>query len=135
MAGLLVHLFAASLCALVVHLVHFNWRYSGAAFIGNLLPDIIKFGFTCIKQLTWKFWDVNYDDAMYWFWDSMTHTQKSNWLVLGFFVFGVSAYLFHHHVIKKKTMEEYDLLYVFLLIGILIHLVIDAFVIEGGPFL
>ena len=131
MGGVIHHVLAGLLAVIIVHLIHFNWRYSAAIFIGSLLPDI-KFAIVAVKQLTFNIFAIEYD-GFYRFWENATHTQYTNWFVLGFVVFAVAAYLYHHHIIKKKTMEEYDLLYVFLLIGIIIHLLIDAFVVESGP--
>ena len=53
-------------------------------------------------------------------------------VTIGFFILGVGLLLYHYHVIKKKKMEEYAELYGFLLIGILVHLILDAFFIEGS---
>lgn len=133
MGGVLHHVFAAVLSALIVHMIHFKWEYSASIFFGNIIPDALKFGLTALKQGTLNIFQIDFSDKFYTFWETVTHTQTSNWLVLGLFVFGIATFLFHYHVIRKKTMEEYDLLYVFLLMGIFIHLVIDAFVIEQGP--
>jgi len=38
-------------------------------------------------------------------------------------------------VIKKKKLFEYDELYVFLLIGIVMHLITDAIVIESNAWI
>lgn len=128
MSGILTHLFVAVLSALIIHLIHFKWEYSTAIFLGNLIPDIPKFALTAVKQGSLNIFGVN-QDSFYWNIASLT-SNTANWFALGFFVALASTYLFHHHVIKKKTMEEYDLLYVFLVAGILTHLIMDVFFIE-----
>ena len=131
MAGGIVHISAAILCAVAIHMIHFKWEYSYAIFIGNLLPDAMKFGLTALKQSTLDMFHVQKSDAFYKFMSNNT-SDWSNWFSLGFFVLAVSLFLYHYHFIKKKRLEEYSELYGFLLAGILIHLVIDIFVIEKG---
>ena len=131
MAGGLVHISAAILSAVIVHMIHFKWEYSYAMFIGNLLPDALKFGLTALKQETLEIFHVDKSDAFYRFLSANT-SDWSNWFALGFFVLAVVVFLYHFHVIKKKRMEEYSELYGFLLAGIVIHLVMDIFVIEKG---
>lgn len=124
MGGVLIHLSAAIVCLLVVHIIHFKWEYSLAIFVGNFIPDIIKFGITSLKLGTVSASQVT-KDFLYHNLDAVS-SNIVNWFGLGFFVLGTGFLLWHFHVIKKKTMKEYDELYVFLLIGILIHLVIDV---------
>ena len=131
MAGGLVHIAVGLLSALIVHLRHFKWEYSYAIFIGNLLPDALKFGLTALKQGTLYLFDVNKSDGFYKVLSSST-SDWGNWFSLGFFVLAVLLFLFHYHYIKKKTFDEYSELYVFLLIGVLTHLVLDILVIESG---
>lgn len=134
MPGLIPHLIAALFAAIVVHLIHFRIDYSFSIFFGNLLPDIIKFGFSAIEQGTIKIFSVK-PDKFYLSLNTLTHTNFENWLVLGFFVFAVAMFLFHFHYIREKTMEEYDGVYIFLLIGIFMHLIMDALILEHGPWI
>ena len=131
MAGGLVHIGVGLLSAVIVHLRHFKWEYSYAIFIGNLLPDALKFGLTALKQGTMYVFDVDKGDGFYKALSSST-SDWGNWFSLGFFVLAVLLFLFHYHVIKKKTFEEYSELYVFFLVGVLTHLVLDILVIESG---
>ncbi|MDD9953766.1 MAG: hypothetical protein OXR66_05515 [Candidatus Woesearchaeota archaeon] len=131
MPGALTHLGVALIAAGIVHFIHYRTEFSLAIFLGNLLPDALKFGFTAAKQLTLSIFSVEHD--------SFFHTiaqitgSYTNWFTLGFFLFGTLILLYHFHYIKKKTMEEYDELYVFLLIGIITHLILDALINETGP--
>jgi hypothetical protein len=133
MAGALVHIALAFICLSFVHFRHMRWEFSLSIFIGNLLPDAITFGLSALKQGTISVFSVTQDAAYKRLWDITN--SPANWLSLGFFIFGLAALLYHFHIIKKRKMEEYDELYVFLLAGILIHLVMDAFIMEQGALL
>ena len=133
MGGVLTHLIIGIVIALMVRFMHYKLEFSLAAFVGNLLPDALKFGITAIKQLTWKIFAVN-QDGFYQF--LAVHTSNyANWFSLGFFLFGATILLYHYHVIKKKKLFEYDELYVFLLVGIVMHLITDAIVIESNAWI
>ena len=131
MAGGLAHIGVGLLCAIIVHTIHFKWEYSYSVFIGNLLPDALKFGLTGIKQGTLDLFRVQKSDEVYKFL-SATTSDWSNWFSIGFFILATALLLYHYHVIRKKKMEEYSELYGFLLAGILIHLIIDVLIIERG---
>ncbi|MBR9691105.1 hypothetical protein GOV08_05470 [Candidatus Woesearchaeota archaeon] len=133
MAGALVHIGVGVLLALIVHFIHFKFEYSIAIFIGGLLPDVIKFGFTAIKQITLNIFKIQ-QDSFYMMLSDVT-SSYTVWFTLGFFVFTTTVFLFHYHYIKKKGMEEYDKLYIFLLIGIIVHLILDTLIIETNPWL
>jgi hypothetical protein len=125
MAGFLVHLLAAVICAGVINLIHFKFEYSLAAFVGSFVPDLIKYGATALKLGTVESTGIT-QDIFYQRLD-LTFSNSGIWFSLGFLLFGLFLLLFHFHVIKKKKMEEYDELYTFFLIGILVHLLIDVF--------
>src|SRR3990167_3611322 len=131
MPGVLGHVLAGILSALIVYLIHFKFEYSLSIFVGNLLPDAIKFGVTAIKQGTLAIFSIK-QDAAYQALAQLTYSP-TNWFTAGFFVFGLALLLYHFHYIKEKTMEEYDELYVFLLIGVILHLAMDAYFIENSP--
>ncbi|HLC33291.1 MAG TPA: hypothetical protein VJJ82_05680 [Candidatus Nanoarchaeia archaeon] len=130
MPGILFHIAAAVISLLVVHFIHFKLEYSLAVFIGNFLPDALKFGISGIYQGTLSIYHIR-QDYFYFYLDDLSG-QITHWLSAGFFVFGLLLLLYHFHCVKKKSMEEYDELYVFLLIGIVTHLVMDALIIEQG---
>ena len=133
MGGVLTHVTAGLICLFVVHMIHFKWEYSLAIFVGNILPDGIRLGFSGIKQGTLALFTLE-NDAFYEFLAKLT-ASYANWFTFGFFVLGTTLMLYHFHYIKKKKMEEYDELYLFLLIGIILHLIIDAFYAEPSPWL
>lgn len=133
MGGIIIHTIVALLCLLIVQLIHFKWEFSLSIFVGNFLPDVIKFGFSAIKQGTFQIFEVE-QDSFYHFLNSVT-SDLNILFTLGFFTFGTGLWLYHFHYIKKKKMEEYDELYVFLLIGIIIHLILDALFVESSIWL
>lgn len=133
MGGVVTHLVIAVLCLVIVHLIHLKWEFSWAVFVGNFVPDAIRNGFSALKQFTLAITGVE-QDGLYRFLNEIT-SSYTNWFTLGFFLIGSTLLLYHFHYIKKKKMEEYDELYVFLLIGIVAHLIIDALIIETNPWL
>ncbi len=130
MPGVLSHVIAAILCLIIVHLMHYKWEYSLAIFIGNFVPDAIKFGFSGIKQGTLLIFSVE-KDGFYQYLSSIT-SSYANWVSTIFFVVGTLLLLYHFHYIKKRTVKEYSELWVFLLVGIVLHLIMDALIIEKG---
>jgi hypothetical protein len=133
MPGVLTHTIVAIICLIIVHRLHFKWEYSYSIFIGNFIPDVIKFGFSVIKQGTFAIFKINHD-SFYQFLNTIT-SNPANWFTLGFFILGTTLLLYHFHYIKKKKMEEYDELYVFFLIGIIIHLILDVLIVESSPWI
>jgi len=133
MAGVWTHTLIALLCSFIVYKLHYELEFSLAVFVGNFIPDALKFGFSAIKQGTFNVVYVVKDSFYHQL--SVVGSNPANWMMLGLFVFGLTALLYHYHVIKKKKMFEYDELYVFLVIGIIVHLIMDVFIIESGPWI
>lgn len=131
MPGALLHIAAGIICAVVIHLIHFKWEYSYSIFIGNLLPDAIKFGITGLMQKNLNPCTINTRNGLFHFLSGLTGSFNF-WFTAGFFVLAITLLLYHHHIIKKKKMAEYDKLYGFLLIGVVIHLIMDVFIMERG---
>src|SRR3989344_550789 len=131
MPGALIHVAVALLCALVVHLRHFRLEFSNAIFIGNLLPDVIKFGAAMLYSRTVDPMAIDRG----WLYRTLAEQTSAYtvWFTLGFFLLALLIFLYHFHIVQKKKMEEYAELWGFLLLGILTHLVLDAFFTEQGP--
>lgn len=130
MPGIGEHLIAAFFSLIVVHAMHFKWEYSWAIFAGNFLPDIFKFGPSALVQGVWDVARV-VQDPFYSLLNSYT-SDPAMYFSVGFFVLGTTMTLFHFHHLSKKRMTEYDELYLFLLVGILTHLVMDVYIIESS---
>ncbi len=133
MGGVLTHISAAALSAIIVHLIHFRLEFSIAVFLGNIVPDALKFGISGILNATVNLEKILGTKAYNLI--APLSDSAASWFSVGFFLFALSIFLYHHHVIRKRTMEEYDELYFFLLIGVVIHLLIDFFYIESSPWL
>ena len=131
MPGAIVHIIAGLLSASAVHLRHFRLEFSLAVFIGNLLPDAIRQGVSAIAQGTINVLNVRQDGLFKFL--SATTNSPANWFTLGFFSLLLITFLYHYHVIKKRRLWEYEELYVFLVVGIITHLVMDALIFEKGP--
>ena len=131
MPGVIPHIAVGSISAAIVHRKHMRLEFSLAILIGNLLPDAIKFGVSAVVQGTIRVFYVK-QDSLYHALGSIAYSP-GNWFTFGFFVLLLGTFLYHYHVIKKKKLWEYEELYVFLLIGIITHLIMDALIIEKGP--
>lgn len=131
MPGAIPHILVGLLSAAIVHKRHMRLEFSLAVFLGNLLPDVIKFGISAMKQGTLAVFYVRQDGFFNFL--AAVSSNPSNWFTLGFFILLLATFLYHYHVIKKKKLWEYEEIYIFLLIGILTHLVMDVLFIEKGP--
>ena len=58
MAGVLIHLLAALVSATVVYYMHFRFEFSLAIFVGNFIPDVLKFGFAGLVQGTFNLLNI-----------------------------------------------------------------------------
>lgn len=133
MGGVLTHTIAALICLAIVHRLHFKWEYSYSVFAGNFLPDVIKFGFSALRQGTLAIFNVEHD-TFYQLLNTLT-SSPANWILLGLCIAGITLSLYHHHYIKNKTMKEYDELFLFLFLGVMIHLVIDVNILETSSWI
>ena len=131
MPGAIPHIIAGLISAAIVHKKHMRLEFSLAIFLGNLLPDVVKFGISAVVQGTLKVFYVK-QDSLYHRLDSLTYVPV-NWFTLSFFLLLLVTFFYHYHIIKKKKLREYEELYVFLIIGVLTHLIMDALFIEKGP--
>jgi hypothetical protein len=131
MPGAILHIIAGLLSAAIVHKKHLRLEFSSAIFIGNLLPDAIRQGVSAVVQGTINVLEVK-EDGLFRLLAATTH-GTADWFTLGFFLLLLITFLYHYHVIKKKKLWEYEELYIFILIGVLMHLVMDALIIEKGP--
>ncbi|MFH1505850.1 MAG: hypothetical protein ABIE94_02580 [archaeon] len=130
MPGFYPHLIAALISAAVVHRIHFKLEFSVAIFIGNLLPDAIKFVFAAIMQGTIYVFHIEHN-SLYREMAAAT-SNVGYWMAFGFVLLGVLLFLYHYHVIKKQKMEEVAKFWGFLLLGVAIHLIMDLLFLEQG---
>ncbi len=128
MGGVLTHTLIGILSGGVVF---YFWRKSEfflATLLGNTIVDFFKFFFTALKQGTIYLFNIEHDET-FWFWADLTNNW-TNWFTLGFFLLTLATFLYHHHIIRKKTFVEYEELVWAFLIGVCLHLLLDIFYIE-----
>lgn len=133
MGGVLTHVAAGLICAAVVHITHFRFEFSLAIFIGNLLPDAIKFTVSGIAQGTMAIFNVE-KDSLFWALHNVTGSAEY-WMGMLLFVLASCLQLYHHKIIRKKEMKEIAELWTFLVAGILVHIVIDWLIDEKSPWI
>lgn len=133
MPGALIHIGIALLSALIVHYKHFRLEFSNAIFLGNLLPDVIKFGAAMLYSGTL---DPMKIDRGFLYQTLAEKTSTSTiWFTLGFFFLALLLFFYHYHIVQKKRMEEYAELSGFFLVGVITHLILDALIVEQGPWI
>lgn len=130
MAGALLHLVAGLICAVIVHRKHLKLEFSNAIFIGNLLPDVVKFG---VSSIFYNTLDTEFlvRTPIFSFIGPITNNINT-WIILSVFILAFTFFLYHYHFIKKKKMREYSELVIFLLIGIIVHIIFDFIFSETG---
>lgn len=133
MGGALVHIAMGLLCLVIVHLLKFRREFGLAIFLGNLAPDALKFGLSALVQSTWTVFAIEKDA----FYRSVAAVSDNGnyWVMAGAFLALLCLLLYDHHVVRKKTAREYEELYGFLFLGVLVHLILDALVPETGPWI
>ncbi len=132
MAGAIVHIAVGLLTAALLQ-YYSRTEFAIAIFIGNLLPDALKFGVAAIAQGTIAIFQIEHD-VLYQALGEVT-SSVSYWIIMLVFVIAAAFQLYHHGVIREKEMEEIDEVFGYLILGILIHLAIDVFIHEGGPWI
>jgi len=129
MAGALVHFGVGLVSGIVVYyLLKLKIMHATAIFVGNILPDFIKFGISSVRLRTLDVGTI-IQDASYKSLSAAT-ASYANWYALGFFALLGLLALYHYHYLKKNEIEGYAKMYVFLLIGVITHLILDVFVQE-----
>lgn len=133
MGGVLTHAIIGIFSGAVVY---YFWRkpeFFFATLVGNTVVDFFKFFFAAVKQGSLRIFSIKHDST-FWFWADLTNNW-ANWFALGFFALTLIIFLYHHHVIRKKTFWEYDELIWAFLIGVVIHLIIDLLVFEQNAWI
>lgn len=128
MGGLLTHLGISVFLFIVVIIWFRKLWYALAVSIGQIIPDAIKFGITGIKLKSLSPTVIIRDDL---FWKLETlMTSYTFWAILGLVIIFLSLGFYYMKMIKKKELRDINWSYLFFIIGVVIHLVIDIFIIE-----
>ena len=125
MPGALIHITVGLISALIVHKFHQKLEFSLAIFLGNLLPDVLK-----ILSLAMYHNTFNLSFLIQSNYHLFTHKLVNGfnftfmfflfWIVLGWL-------LYHFHFVRKKKFTEWEEFVIFLLVGYVTHLALDAF--------
>lgn len=136
MAGLLTHLTIGLIGFVVISLLFKRkyWRYVYGAtfFIGQLMPDIIKFGVTGLYIENFSFSAI-FKSPLFYTLDNYFGYHEAGfffWILLAVFSLIFFSGLAFFKFMKKKEAEGIIIATILFSIGALIHLVIDLFVIE-----
>ncbi len=128
MAGLLTHLGISLGLLVVAMIVSRKWMYGFSIFIGQLIPDAVKFGITGIKLRTFSP-NLIIKDELFWKLESLMSNYHI-WVALGIFIVLSSLFFYYLRKMKKQQLKDINWSYLLFVIGVIIHLVIDIFIIE-----
>jgi hypothetical protein len=128
MGGLLTHLVISTVLFALVVVIFRNLWYGLAIFIGQLVPDVVKFGVTGVKLWTTSPSEI-IKDGLFWKLEALTSSYHT-WVNIGILVLVICLMLYHQNTLKKKQVKEISLGYLMFVIGVAIHLIIDIFIIE-----
>lgn len=132
MPGAILHIIAALASAAVIYHLHFKKEYGTATFVGNFLPDVLKFALAPMLEFLNYNMHITWTPApSYWSW-TLIADNINLWITLGAFIIGIASLLYQFHIIAKKTAKEYDELYEFLILGIITHIIMDILIPNQG---
>lgn len=127
MPGVLTHLSVALAGCLIATLFFRNYKYGLAFATGHLIPDIIRFGVTGITNGTLNFGEIT-SKALFWKL-SFTH-YTITWIIVFVIIFAVIFGLYKFKKINKKRFKEWFFANLLFFIGVVLHLILDALIIE-----
>ncbi len=130
MGGVLTHFSVAIILGGIIWIFSKKWYYGVAFGIGHLIPDLISFGITGIKQKSLNPSIIMTND---WFSPLATFSHNAlNWvlILLGITVIGVFLYCIKK--ISKKKFLAWILTEICFIVGLIIHLILDKIVIESN---
>ena len=128
MAGLTTHLVIVFVFGIAIWIFSKKWYYGAAFGLGHLIPDLISFGITGLKQKS-----LNPGVIMTNPWLSplaaFSH-NAFNWLIILLVLWLVFVFLYSFKKIDRKKFSTYILVLVYFIIGIILHLIVDKLIIE-----
>jgi hypothetical protein len=128
MAGLTTHLIIAFVGFVIIWIIFKNWKYGLAFVLGHLIPDLISFGITGIKQGS-----ANPGIIMTNAWFSPLAAFSHNpfyWIIIATVVWVVALLMYSFKKLSKVKFANTILVIMLFLIGLTIHLIIDKVIIE-----
>jgi membrane-bound metal-dependent hydrolase YbcI (DUF457 family) len=127
MAGLTTHLTIALIGGLIILLSFKQWKWGLGFFIGQLAPDSIRFGITGLVNHTLDFGQI-IAKPLYWTL-AFTHYYYV-WTLVFASIFGILYLLLKKKKINKKQFKEWFIADAVLLSAVILHLIVDKFIIE-----
>lgn len=135
MAGFLTHIAISLVLFFVIFLYSKKWYYGVAGFLGQLMPDVIKFGITGIVIRSFSYREILKTQLFYTL-DHYTGYSFAGyffWAMLVIFVLLFCSVLVYFKFIKKKEASNLVKSTMIFAVCAVIHLIIDLFIIERNP--
>ena len=128
MAGLTTHLIICFVGFVIAYIIFKNWKYGFAFVLGHLIPDLISFGITGIKQ---KSMDpgVIMTNPLFGTLAGFSH-NPFNWIIIATVIWVGALLLYNFKKISEKNFLGTILALVLFIIGTTLHLIIDKLIIE-----
>jgi prolipoprotein diacylglyceryltransferase len=127
MGGLLTHLSVALVGCLIILLFSRKLKLGIAFAVGQLAPDSIRFGITGLFDEKYTFGQIVQDGL---FWELAFTHYISTWIAVFLVVGGILFFLYKKKKLNKKKFKEWLIADAVFLLAIIIHLIIDATIIE-----
>ncbi len=128
MAGLTTHLIIVFVFAISIWIFSKKWFYAAAFGLGHLIPDLISFGITGIKQ---KSLDPSVIMTNDWFSPLAAFSHNAlNWVAILLVLWLGLVFLYSFKKIDKKKFAAYILVLIYFVFGVVLHLIVDKLIIE-----
>ena len=128
MPGLLTHLSVALVGAVIIYLVSKNWKFGMCFAFGHVIPDVLKFGIPGIKMKTISFYEIVASDM---FRQIGAYSDSFLvWIFVCLLLIVVLFWLYQSGKITKKKFYKLSLGALIILSGVILHLILDIFIIE-----
>jgi len=125
MENIIVHLCLGVICGIFVYVLTLKLEFSLAIFLGNLLPDFVNLSGTYAYTGFVSFAEA-VKTEVYLAWLQISHNLGG---IIGFWLVVLSLVwmLYRFHLIDKKEEKRWQQLVILLLIGAIIHVLVDIF--------
>jgi hypothetical protein len=128
MAGLTTHLIIVLVFGLSIWIFSKKWYYGAAFGLGHLIPDLISFGITGLKQKSLNP-GVIMTNPLFSPLATFSH-NAFNWVAILLVLWLVFVFLYSFKKIDKKKFSNYILVLVYFIFGVVLHLIIDKIILE-----
>jgi hypothetical protein len=132
MAGIATHLIISGVLFIVITVISRKWYYGASAFLGHLMPDIIKFGITGISIGSFSYREI-LKHQLYYTLDHYTGSYFAGyffWIMLIVFSVLMFSMLVAFKSVKKQRAKDIVISITLFSLAAIVHLVIDVYIIE-----